>query len=86
MKNIWYKWYSWKFSNEFWALVRPAVKIYQKHNEEHGFSYTVSGCYDKVQVSMYLTKQEYKMWNSILLDMSKTVEDIERKAKEEVLA
>lgn len=78
------KWYHWKLSNDFWALVRPAVKIYQKYNEGHGFSYTASGCYDKVLICMYLSEQEYKMWDAILLDMSDTVEEIERKAKEEV--
>ena len=54
------KWYDWTISKQMWDMVRPFIKIIQDEAFGTGeFIYSISDCYSRKCLSMYLTRTQY---------------------------
>lgn len=71
-------WYHWKLSKFMWKMVRPLVKMYQHYNEDLGFDYNVSECYDDIDLGIRTTRKGYDEWDSTFHDMAREIEDFEK--------
>ena len=84
-KNVSKEWYNWTISKQMWKMVRPFIKLLQDEYYGLGYEYSISECYEKLCLSMKLTRPEFIKMDIALRNVADELESFEYELKNKVL-